>query len=737
MLEGVQGPCFARRYLLLISALFIGATASAQRTDSTKVIELREAIIHGAGRSGLRAMPDTVGAVIMSGKRAVILEPSKLTADLSLNQARQIFAKVPGIHVWENDGTGAQLGIATRGLSPNRSWEFNLRQDGRDISADVFGYPEAYYTPPMEAVQRINVVRGASALAYGPQFGGMVDLVLKQGAADRPLAVSIRQTVGSYGLFNTYSDVGGTKGKWNYFGFVHHRQADGWRDNGRYTTSTAHGALRYTVNKRLRLGLTYTHNNLEQQQPGGLTDAQFRTNPRQSQRARNWMLVPWNVAALSLDWRPDRRTVVEAKVFGLLAERNSVGFVKPIVVPDTVSRTSAAYAPRQVDRDGYMNLGSEVRLRSSWSWLGGDHELSMGLRAYKAANRRQQLGVGTVASDADLTVNGAFGRELDLFTCNAAFHVENLFRVTKRFSVLPGVRLEHITNRVSGSINTSGSGAVNSGERTRTIPLFGLGVQVNATETTVLYGNITEAFRPVLFGDLTPSGTTDIIDPDLRDASGYNADLGYRGRIGDRFSFDAGIFLMQYDDRIGTRVLDGVVQRTNIGASTSRGLELFLEGEVLAPSDDQITRRLIVFASYAYTDARYTRWNDPLIAEDPTKRIADNRVENAPEHVLRMGLEAALGRWSASLQISAVDGVFTDAANTRDPNPAATVGWLPGYILVDATVGVKLSDAVALKAGVNNALDLVYATRRAGGYPGPGLLPGMGRQMFVTLSVDI
>jgi Fe(3+) dicitrate transport protein len=309
--------------------------------------------------------------------------------------------------------------------------------------------------------------------------------------------------------------------------------------------------------------------------------------------------------------------------------------------------------------------------------------------------------------------------------------------VTKRFSVLPGVRLEHITNRVSGNINTSVYGAVNSGERTRTIPLFGLGMQVNATETTVLYGNITEAFRPVLFGDLTPSATTDIIDPDLRDANGYNADLGYRGRIGDRFSFDAGIFLMQYDDRIGTRVLDGVVQRTNIGASTSRGLELFLEGEVLAPNEVRTTRRLIVFASYAYTDARYTRWNDPLIAEDPSKRIANNRVENAPLHVLRTGMEAAFGIYTASVQASAVDGVYTDAANTRDPNPAATVGWLPGYILVDATVGVKLSDVVALKAGVNNALDMVYATRRSGGYPGPGILPGMGRQIFVTLSVDI
>lgn len=737
MLEGVLSSWSARRILLCFFVILIGVGARAQRADSIQVIELRETIIHGAGRTGWRAMPDTVGAVIMAGKRTVVLEPSKLSADLSLNQARQVFAKVPGIHVWENDGSGAQLGIATRGLSPNRSWEFNLRQDGRDISADVFGYPEAYYTPPMEAVQRINVVRGASALAYGPQFGGMVDMVLKQGVTDRPLAVSIRQTIGSYGLFNTYTDVGGAKGKWNYFGFVHHRQADGWRANSRYTTSTAHAALRYAVSKRLRLGLSYTHNALAQQQPGGLTDAQFRADPRQSHRARNWMLVPWNVAALSLDWRPSRRTLVEAKVFGLLAERNSVGFVKPITTPDTVSRATAAYAPRQVDRDGYMNIGSELRLRHTWSAWGRDHLLSMGVRAYRAENSRRQLGVGTVGSDADLAVNGAFGRELDLATGNAAVHIENRFQVTERFSVLPGVRLEHITNRVSGLINNSASGAVNSGERVRNIPLFGLGMQVKATGTTELYANITEAFRPVLFGDLTPSATTDIIDPALRDANGYNGDLGYRGRIGDRFSFDAGFFLMQYNDRIGTRLLEGVVQRTNIGASTSRGVELFLEGQVLAPEGGAYPRQLVMFASYAYTDARYTRWNDPLIAEDPSKRIANNRVENAPAHVLRIGLEASVGDWSASVQTSAVDGVFTDAANTRDPNPNATVGWLPGYILVDASLGVKLSDPVALKAGANNLLDATYATRRAGGYPGPGVLPGMGRNLFVTLSVDI
>jgi Fe(3+) dicitrate transport protein len=38
-----------------------------------------------------------------------------------------------------------------------------------------------------------------------------------------------------------------------------------------------------------------------------------------------------------------------------------------------------------------------------------------------------------------------------------------------------------------------------------------------------------------------------------------------------------------------------------------------------------------------------------------------------------------------------------------------------------------------LKSGVNNVFNKTYFTRRAGGYPGPGLLPGDGRTFFVSL----
>ncbi len=53
---------------------------------------------------------------------------------------RQVLAKVPGIYILESDGSCIQVGIAIRGLSPNRSRDFNVRQNGYDISADPFGY---------------------------------------------------------------------------------------------------------------------------------------------------------------------------------------------------------------------------------------------------------------------------------------------------------------------------------------------------------------------------------------------------------------------------------------------------------------------------------------------------------------------------------------------------------------------------------------------------------------------
>src|SRR5690606_26115464 len=106
-----------------------------------------------------------------------------------------------------------------RGLDPNRASNFNTRQNGYDISADALGYPESYYTPPMQALQRIEIVRGAASLQYGTQFGGLLNFVFKRGPQDKPFEFITENTYSSFNQFNTFNSIGGTKGRANYYAF--------------------------------------------------------------------------------------------------------------------------------------------------------------------------------------------------------------------------------------------------------------------------------------------------------------------------------------------------------------------------------------------------------------------------------------------------------------------------------------------------------------------------------------
>ena len=126
-----------------------------------------------------------------------------MIANKASNNARQAFAKIPSLNIWESDNAGLQLDIGGRGLSPRRSANFNTRQNGYDISADALGYPESYYVPPQQAVKQIEVVRGAGALQYGSQFGGLVNFKLKQGSKEKAFNLETENTYGAFNFINT------------------------------------------------------------------------------------------------------------------------------------------------------------------------------------------------------------------------------------------------------------------------------------------------------------------------------------------------------------------------------------------------------------------------------------------------------------------------------------------------------------------------------------------------------
>ena len=139
--------------------------AQDKMKDSLQWKKLPDITVVGRNsKSDYQQLPEIVGTTIYAGKKNALIVLENVQGNIANNTMRQVLAKVPGIHVWESDPSGIQIGIAARGLSPNRSWESNVRQNGYDIAADPFGYPEAYYNPQLQAVQRIEIVRGQGAI---------------------------------------------------------------------------------------------------------------------------------------------------------------------------------------------------------------------------------------------------------------------------------------------------------------------------------------------------------------------------------------------------------------------------------------------------------------------------------------------------------------------------------------------------------------------------------------------
>ena len=177
----------------------------------------------------LERLDDVVGTSIYAGKKTEVILISKSNASLALNNARQIYSQVAGLNIFQNDDAGLQLNIGGRGLDPNRTSNFNTRQNGYDISADVLGYPESYYTPPAEALEKIEIIRGAASLQYGTQFGGLINLIIKKPSQIKGNRSLIRNTVGSNGFFNNFTSVDGSNKTVSYYAFINYKKGNGFR----------------------------------------------------------------------------------------------------------------------------------------------------------------------------------------------------------------------------------------------------------------------------------------------------------------------------------------------------------------------------------------------------------------------------------------------------------------------------------------------------------------------------
>lgn len=735
ILMSKRGIVFSLMILVLNVA---DAQTKKESNDTLHIRSLPDVTVVGRNsKSDYQQMPEIVGTNIYAGKKNALIVLDNVQGNVVSNTMRQVLAKVPGIHIWESDPSGIQIGIAARGLSPNRSWEFNVRQNGYDIAADPFGYPEAYYNPQLQAVQRIEIVRGQGSLQYGPQFGGLVNYILRNGSEiNKPFEFETQQTVGSNGLFNSYNAVGGKKGKTHYYTFFDHRNGDGWRENSRYYTNAGYGTVTYNFTTKFSLTAEVMRSHIRSQQPGGLTDAQIKQDAQQSFRSRNWFDITWTTPALIANYKINENTRWNTKLFGTIGDRNSVGFLQSITAKDSINPATLSYNNRVVNLDQYRNYGLESRIITDYHLGKMKNTLSSGIRLYTGTTTRQADGKGTTGSGYDVSVTGNYPRDITFKSSNVAAFAENIFSINDKFLIIPGIRYEWLEGSSSGRNGYTSGGAeiiLQNITRGRSFVLAGIGTEYHITKATEVYANISQAYRPIQFANLQAPPTTDVVDPDLKDAKGYNIDLGYRGKVKNFLQFDVSGFYLQYDNRVGTVTVSGTPSYrlvTNVGSSTSKGFEGYVEFNPIRAFGKSQHGDLIIFGSYGYTDAKYS-------GDHKDANTKGKKVENAPTNIFRGGVTGGYKGFLLTAQISSVGETFSDANNTIATSANGNTGLIPSYTVTDFTAKYKFSKGLNLKAGINNLFDERYFTRRAGGYPGPGALPADGRTFFISVGAKL
>lgn len=718
-----------KQIILLSIVLFPAILLAQQKKDSATIISLKEIVVPFKTVNGTGHMPDEKDGIIYAGKKNEVILVDSLDANKAINNTRQILGRIPGLNIVETETGGFTAnGIATRGLNPVQSIEMNTRQNGYNISGDIFGYNESYYLPPMEAVNRIEMIRGAASLQFGAQFGGMVNYVINEAPKDKRFEFYTSETAGSYGLVNTFNSVGGTINKISYYGFVQYRYLDGWRPNSRSQQFSGFGRIQYEPSEKLKVGVEYTILRNRIKMPGGLTDSMFNANPRSSFRSRNWLKTPWNIIAAYAHYTISPKTSLNIKSSLMFSNRSLVwrnedGGAGAL---DTIDPATGKYSNREVGIENMNNSTTEIRLLHDYHLLKMDNTIAGGIRYSYAWFKKMSGGEGTSGSDFDLSITGEFGKNIDFTTTNIAPFVEDIFRINDKFSITPGFRFEYIKSTSDGYKKKNDVKLFTNENRNRYKPLFGVGFEYKTTSYTNLYANISQAYRPISYSELTPIGVTSKIDENLKDAGGFNSDFGYRGTVKNYLNFDVGLFYMAYNNRIGTVLKnagtsDQYTLRTNVANSVHKGLESYVEFNLLKYVNHNSKNGLSIFNSLALIDAKYT-----------SGAFKGNRVEASTKYINRVGLTYSDTKFSGTLQMSNVGDAYGDATNAKlSSDPVA--GYIPAYTVFDASVTYRVK-RYSLKAGMNNIADKKYFTLRADEYPGPGIIPSIGRSFYAGVS---
>lgn len=712
-----------------ILALFCALEAAAEEpargvespVEKIQVTEKRSPDVVVIGqRPNLLRIPGS-GATIEADQ----LERSRV---LTVNEALRT---IPGAFPRDEEGMGMRPNIGFRGMNPTRSSKVLLLEDGIPLAFAPYGDNATYFHPPVERYSRIEVLKGASQVRFGPHtVGGVINYITPSAPEDFGGQATI--AAGNRGYVEADATLGGPLLGGRALAHGQIKESDGARDNTRIRMNDvfAKGEWDIAADQTLTARLSrYAEDS--QITYSGLTLAEFRADPYANPFANDRFEAERWGGALSHGWFIDDATTLKTTLYGSYFTRDwwrqsSNSAQRPNDATDGACggmanlNTTCGNEGRLRD---YVTAGVETRLGIVHELFGVPAKTETGLRYHiEDQHRRQWNGDTPFARTPGVGANAGVRENNDRNIRAASTFVTTQLEFG-RFLVEPGVRFEHIAferrNRLNGA----------AGETELDIVIPGLGLIYELDPKAVIYAGAHRGFSPPRVEDIISNTTGATVD--LAAEESINWELGVRGDIAKGIFADLAYFRMDFANQIVPASVAGGsgAALTSAGETLHQGAELLLRASA---RDAGVLERDDIYARTAITYLWDARFQGRRFSTVDGSLVTGNRLPYAPELLF----SAAIGYEWNDLVTAEVETQYTGAMFTDDLETVATTadgqrGRIKSALIWNATVNVEIPDTpLTAYVSVKNAFDEVYVVDQT-----RGMLPGAPRMVQVGVSV--
>ncbi|MFM8845436.1 MAG: TonB-dependent receptor family protein [Gammaproteobacteria bacterium] len=665
-----------------------------------------------------RDRPVTLRSPVQQVSAAELAESKVLTVNEALR-------KLPGVLARDEEGLGLRPNIGIRGLNPTRSAKVLLLEDGLPLAFAPYGDNASYFHPALERFERIELLKNAGQIAFGPQtIGGIINYISAP-TPDRARG-RIAARGGNHGLRALDLELGDRfaeqAGGWRLD--ATHKHSRGSRRNIELDAGDVGLKIEQALTASQSLTLRLNGYRERSQVPySGLTLAEYREDPRGNPFVNDFFAIDRQAMAMIHGLRASETVTLRTALYHTRLQRDwwrqsSTSRQRPNDATDPACgdmRNLLSSCGNEGRVRGYRTLGIEPRLQID----GVNWRALAGVRHHREWQERLQLNGDTPrARSVGSGINGGVREDnRRRVVANSGFVETTLsYRST---AVTAGLRYEDIryarADRLRG---TAGTTALNTW-----VPGFAVTQQL--PKEIILFAGVHKGFAPPRVEDAIANDGTAV---ELDGEYSWNTELGMRWRIDAEAQLEVTFFDMDFANQVIPASLagGGNATLTNGGRTRHRGVELLGEWrahdfiEPLAGLRPRVRVAANWLREAKFVGDRLAAANDGSLLS-----ISGNRLPYAARQLvtLTVGGEWANG-FSAQVEGHYVGSMYADDLNTVAVSSDGQRGRLAGHAIWNLAVNYRASEQLEWFAGAKNVADRLYIADRS-----RGIVPGPSRQL--------